>query len=84
MFCLLAVFIHLFITLIIDKMFKFKLDKLLLASNVCIGEPTTAIAMSIAKGWNSLIIPTMIAGVCGYVLGNYAGIIVGNILQVIL
>ena len=31
-----------------DKMFKFKLDKLLLASNVCIGEPTTAIAMSIA------------------------------------
>ena len=33
---------------IIGKMFKFKLDKLLLASNVCIGEPTTAIAMSIA------------------------------------
>ena len=83
-FCLLAVFIHLFITLIIDKMFKFKLDKLLLASNVCIGEPTTAIAMSIAKGWNSLIVPTMIAGVWGYVLGNYAGIIVENILQVIL
>lgn len=84
MFCLLAVFIHLFITLIIDKMFKFKLDKLLLASNVCIGEPTTAIAMSIAKGWNSLIVPTMIAGVWGHVLGNYAGIIVENILQVIL
>ena len=83
-FCLLAVFIHLFITLIIDKMFKFKLDKLLLASNVCIGEPTTAIAISIAKGWNSLIVPTMIAGVWGYVLGNYAGIIVENILQVIL
>ena len=83
-FCLLAVFIHLFITLIIDKMFKFKLDKLLLASNVCIGEPTTAIAMSIAKGWNSLIVPTIIAGVWGYVLGNYAGIIVENILQVIL
>ena len=83
-FCLLAVFIHLFITLIIGKMFKFKLDKLLLASNICIGEPTTAIAMSIAKGWNSLIVPTMIAGVWGYVLGNYAGIIVENILQVIL
>ena len=83
-FYLLAVFIHLFITLIIGKMFKFKLDKLLLASNICIGEPTTAIAMSIAKGWNSLIVPTMIAGVWGYVLGNYAGIIVENILQVIL
>lgn len=44
----------------------------------------TAVAMAIAKGWNSLIVPTMIAGVWGYVLGNYAGIIVGNILQVIL
>lgn len=43
-----SILYHLFITLIIDKMFKFKLDKLLLASNVCIGEPTTAIAMSIA------------------------------------
>ena len=83
-FYLLAVFIHLFITLIIGKMFKFKLDKLLLASNVCISEPTTAIDMSIAKGWNSLIVPTMIAGVWGYVLRNYAGIIVENILQVIL
>ena len=83
-FCVLAVFIHLSVTLVMGKMFKFKLDELLLASNACIGGPTTAVAMAIAKGWNSLIVPTMIAGVWGYVLGNYAGIIVGNILQVIL
>ena len=83
-FCVLAVFIQLAVTLVMGKMFKFKLDELLLASNACIGGPTTAVAMAIAKGWNSLIVPTMIAGVWGYVLGNYAGIIVGNILQVIL
>ncbi|MCI6667530.1 MAG: DUF819 family protein, partial [Romboutsia timonensis] len=62
-FCILAVFIHLVVTLAVGKMFKFKLDELLLASNACIGGPTTAVAMAIAKGWNSLIVPTMIAGV---------------------
>ena len=81
---ILAVAIHLAVTLGVGKLFKFKLDELLLASNACIGGPTTAVAMAIAKGWNSLIVPTMIAGVWGYVLGNYAGIIVGNVLQVIL
>ena len=83
-FCILAVAIHMLVTLGVGKLFKFKLDELLLASNACIGGPTTAVAMAIAKGWNSLIVPTMIAGVWGYVLGNYAGIIVGNILQIIL
>lgn len=83
-FCILVVAIHLTVTLLLGKLFKFKLDELLLASNACIGGPTTAVAMAIAKGWNSLIVPTMIAGVWGYVLGNYAGIVVGNILQAIL
>ena len=83
-FCVLAVAIHLLVTLLLGKVFKFKLDELLLASNACIGGPTTAVAMAIAKGWNSLIIPTMLAGVWGYILGNYAGILVGTILQSIL
>lgn len=64
-FCILSVFIHLVITLAVGKLFKFKLDELLLASNACIGGPTTAVAMAIANGWNSLIVPTMIAGIWG-------------------
>lgn len=36
-FCILAVSIHLVVTLLVGKMFKFKLDELLLASNACIG-----------------------------------------------
>lgn len=83
-FCVMAVTVHLIVTLGLGKLFKFKLDELLLASNACIGGPTTAVAMAIAKGWNSLIVPTMISGIWGYVLGNYAGILVGNILQVII
>lgn len=80
LFCVLAVLIHLVVTLCLGKLFKCKLDELLLASNACIGGPTTAVAMAIAKGWNSLIIPTMLAGIWGYVLGNYCGVFVGNVL----
>lgn len=80
-FCISAVLIHLIVTLGIGKLMKCKLDELLLASNACIGGPTTAVAMAIAKGWNGLIVPVMVSGVWGYVLGNYAGVLVGNILQ---
>ncbi len=83
-FCVLAVAIHLAVTLGVGKLFKLKLDELLLASNACIGGPTTAVAMAIAKGWNSLIIPTMLSGIWGYILGNYAGILVGNVLMSII
>lgn len=83
-FCILVVLINLVVTLGVGKLFKCKLDELLLASNACIGGPTTAVAMAIAKGWKSLIVPVMVSGVWGYVLGNYAGIIVGNLLSTIL
>lgn len=84
LFCISAVVIHLIVTLSIGKIMKCKLDELLLASNACIGGPTTAVAMAIAKGWNGLIVPVMVSGVWGYVLGNYAGILVGTILQTII
>lgn len=84
LFCVLAVVIHLVVTLVLGKLLKCNLDELLLASNACIGGPTTAVAMAIAKGWNGLIIPVMVSGIWGYVLGNYCGIIVGNLLMYIL
>ncbi|TQQ85202.1 DUF819 domain-containing protein [Peptacetobacter hominis] len=84
MFCILVVLINLAVTLGIGKIFRLKLDELLLASNACIGGPTTAVAMAIAKGWKTLIVPVMLSGIWGYILGNYAGIIVGNLLGTIL
>ena len=68
-------------SLFVGKLFKFKLDEILLSTNAAIGGPTTAAAMAIAKGWNTLIIPVMLSGIWGYILGNYMGVIVGNILK---
>lgn len=82
-FCLVIVAVNLIFSLLAGKIFKFKLDEILLATNATIGGPTTAAAMAIAKGWNTLIIPVMLSGIWGYIFGNYMGIIVGNILKYI-
>ena len=71
------------ISLVLGKLFKFSLEEILVASNANIGGPTTAAAMAIAKGWNKLIGPIILAGILGYVIGNYLGIFMGNFLQLL-
>ncbi len=75
------VLVNMTVTLLLGKLFKFNLEEILLASNANIGGPTTAVAMAIAKGWNKLIGPIMLVGVFGYIIGNYLGIFMGNLLQ---
>lgn len=75
------VLVNMAFSLIVGKLFKFHLEEILIASNANIGGPTTAVAMAIAKGWNKLIGPAMLAGVFGYIIGNYLGIFMGNLLQ---
>src|SRR5699024_10769913 len=75
------VLINMVISLTLGKVFKFNLEEILLSSNANIGGPTTAAAMAIAKGWNKLIGPIILAGTFGYVIGNYLGIFMGNLLQ---
>ncbi len=67
------------ISLVLGKLFNFSLEEILLCSNANIGGPTTAAAMAIAKGWNKLIGPIVLAGIFGYIIGNYLGIFMGNL-----
>lgn len=61
------------------RLFNFSIEELCAASNANIGGPTTAAAMAISQGWNDLVGPALLVGTLGYVLGNYMGIIVANI-----
>ncbi|WP_455543205.1 DUF819 family protein [Intestinibacter sp.] len=79
-FCFIVVFINMLVTFICAKIFKFNLEDAILASNACIGGPTTAAAMAVSKGWTKLIAPIMLIGTLGYVIGNYCGLIIGNFL----
>ena len=80
-FTAIIVAINMIITFIFGKIFKFNLEEILLCSNANIGGPTTAAAMATAKGWTKLVGPIMLAGVFGYIIGNYLGIFMGNLLM---
>lgn len=67
------------ITLIIAKIFKMNLEEALISINASYGGPATATAYVGARGWTRLMIPAVLIGVYGYVIGNFLGILVGNI-----
>lgn len=80
LFALVIVAFNMLFTFGIGALFKMDRSMLIIASNANIGGPTTAASMAIAKGWEDLVGPSILIGCFGYVIGNYLGIIVGNIL----
>lgn len=64
------------------RVLHFDLEDAIIASNANIGGPTTAAGMAVSQGWSRLVGPAMLVGVLGYVIGNYAGTIVGIALGV--
>lgn len=79
-FCLVIVLVNMLVTFSAAKLLKFNLEEAILASNACIGGPTTAAAMAVSKSWSKLIAPIMLIGTLGYVIGNYCGLLIGNFL----
>ena len=79
-FCAIIVLVNMLFSFLFGKLFGFSIEEIIIASNANIGGPTTAAAMAIAKGWNALIIPAILVGTLGYVLGNYYGIFAGTFL----
>lgn len=79
-FCFIMVAINMLMVLLGAKLLKVSLQEAIVASNANIGGPSTAAAMAISKGWYHLIGPGIFAGLFGYIIGNYLGTIVGNIL----
>jgi glucose-6-phosphate isomerase len=48
--------------------------EIVIASTACIGGPPIAIAFAVLFGWRRLAVPAVATGVLGYVLGNFVGI----------
>lgn len=69
---------NLAVTLSIGRLFKYDLEVLMVACNANAGGPTTAAAMAISKGWDELVLPALLTGVWGYVIGNYVGYYLGT------
>ncbi|CAN8252705.1 unnamed protein product [Cochlearia groenlandica] len=77
LFALVQIGTHLAVILGVGKLLNIELRLLLLASNANVGGPTTAAGMATAKGWNSLIVPGILAGIFGISIATFIGIAFG-------
>lgn len=80
-FVIIILVFNLGLSLLLGKAFKFKIEEILLVSNATAGGPTTAAALAIGKGWIGLVGPILIIGTLGYVVGNYAGTLMYQLLS---
>jgi uncharacterized membrane protein len=80
LFCLVMALVNLVVTLALGKVLGFSLEELTLCVNASLGGAPSAAAMAIAKGWPKLVLPALLVGIWGYVIGTFLGILVGMML----
>lgn len=79
-FIIVIVICNIGLTLIGGKVLKCSLEEILSCINATIGGPTSAAAFSINRGWSKLIVPGLLVGLWGYVIGNYIGVLAANLI----
>lgn len=83
-FCTAMAATNLIVTLVLGKLLGQNLEELLLSVNATLGGAPSAAAMAISKGWSSLVLSGLLAGIWGYVIGTFIGIVVTETLRRIL
>jgi uncharacterized membrane protein len=80
-FCFVMAVANLVFTLGVGKLLRLNLEELLLGVNATLGGPPSAAAMAISRGWSNLVLPGLLAGIWGYVIGTFVGIVVTEALK---
>lgn len=80
-FCGIMAFTNLAFTLAVGKLCRLPLEDLLLSVNANVGGPPTAAAMAMSKGWNRLVLPAVLVGIWGYIIGTPLGLLIVSLLK---
>ena len=81
LFCAIILLFNFLTTILLGKIFKFELEELVLACVTTAGGPMNGVAIAISKQWTKLIIPSMMVGIWGYIIGTYIGYLTGLLLK---
>jgi len=84
LFCVVMAVCNLAAALALGRLFRLNLEDVLLSVNATLGGPPTAAAMAITMGWPKLVLPGLLAGLWGYVIGTFIGIVLTEVLLRIL
>ena len=79
--CAIMAAANLLFVVVFAKLFRFSLEDIVLASNASVGGPPTAAAMAMSKGWSRLVLPALLAGLYGYIVGTPLGLLVTSLLS---
>lgn len=74
-FCGIIAYVNIGWTLLWGKVLNQNIEELAIASNANIGGPSTAAAMAVAKGYDSLVVPAILVGLWGYIIGTPLGLV---------
>jgi uncharacterized membrane protein len=80
-FCGIIGLVNLAFTLAAGKLLRLNLEELLVAVNANLGGAPSAAAMAISAGWPRLVLPGILVGIWGYVVGTPLGIMVVELLN---
>lgn len=80
-FCAIIACVNFTVALILGKLLRFNLEEILLAVNANLGGAPSAAAMAISAGWPRLVLPGILVGIWGYVIGTPIGILVVELLK---
>jgi uncharacterized membrane protein len=75
--CLIMAITNLAFTLVVGKLLRLNLEDLLISVNATLGGPPSAVAMAVSRGWSNLVLPALLVGIWGYIIGTPLGLIVG-------
>ena len=74
-YVLTACFLQLFIALCLARLLRLHLSELIVAMMACVTSQGAAVAIAVARGWQGLIVPAILAGLLGYACGTFVAIL---------
>lgn len=80
-FCGIIALVNIVTLLGLGKLFKLPIEELTVSSNANLGGPSSAAAMAVAKGYDNLIIPAILVGLYGYMIGTPLGLVITDLLS---